>query len=308
MNGSARFTFPVLLIIILTGCTTPIQFLPIPTATLRSPTATQGPTQPPFENTLVYDTPEMYKVIVETVQYPTINGTTETLPMDVFYPSDRQPTELLPAVIMVNGFPNNVKYNSRTYGVCQSWGRVIASYGLIAVGYDTRNANDLEAVIKFIQKEGADLGIDGSKLGFFAISSNGGLASSFAFQEDREYLKFAVFYYAWILTPDNFNRDYENAVCMSIRCLGAELPDAKRLRNDLPVLAVRCGQDDPDTNAGIDNFARLATEAGVPLTLIKFDEGNQFFDWSSTSTGEVKDKAIGVIQQTLEFMKTHASE
>jgi dienelactone hydrolase len=250
----------------------------------------------------------MYKVVVETLQYPTINGTTETLPMDVFYPSGQRPTELSPAVILVNGFPNNMEYNSRTYGAFPSWGRLIASYGLMAVAYDTRNANDLEAVIKYIREEGADFGINGGKLGLWSNSSNGGLASSFAFQEGREYLKFAVFYYAWILTPDNFNRDYENAVCMLFRCLGTELPDVKRLRNDLPVLAVRCGKDEPDNNALIDNFARLATEAGVPLTLINFDEGSHLFDWSSTSTGDVKDKAIGVIQQTLEFMKMHASE
>ena len=42
------------------------------------------------------------------------------------------------------------------------------------------------------------------------MSSHGGLATSFAFQEDRKYIKFAVFYYAWIMTPDNFMRHQEN--------------------------------------------------------------------------------------------------
>jgi len=300
MNGLARFTITVLLVIILTGCTNPTQILPTKTATL-----------PPFNNVLVYDIPEMYKVIVETVQYPTLNGTTETLPMDVFYPSDRRPTELLPAVILVNGFPYNSELNSRTSVSFPSWGHLIASYGLIAVAYDTRNASDLEAVIKYIQQEGADLGIDGSKLGFWSMSSHGGLASSFAFQEDREYLKFAVFYYAFIITPDNFMRDVETAGCAQDGCLGAELPDVKRLRNDLPVLVVRCGGDSPDALAVTDHFTQLATEAGVPLTLLNFDEGGHAFDWTTTFYGifgNLKDKAIGIIKQTLEFMKAHVSD
>jgi dienelactone hydrolase len=313
MNAVARFTIAVLLVAMLTGCATPSQILPSPTATLQptlpSPTATQLPPEPPFTNILVYDPPEMYKVIVETVQYPTLGDPSKTLPMDVFYPPDRRPAELLPAVVLVNGFPYSLEYGSRTFGSLPSWGRLIASYGLIAVAYETHNASDLEAVIGYIQQKGPDLGIDGSRLGFWSMSSHGGLASSFAFQENREYLKFAVFYYAWIMTPDNFMREEENTACVQYGCLGAELPDVKRLRNDLPVLVVRCGEDSAVGIAEADHFAQLATEAGVPLTLINFDEGSHTFDWRDTSVfGDVKDRAIEIIQQTLEFMKTHASD
>ncbi len=311
MNAVARFTMTVLLVVMLTGCATPSQIPPSPTATLQptlpSPTATQLPPEPPFTNILVYDPPEMYKVIVETVQYPTLSDPSKTLPMDVFYPPDRRPAELLPAVVLVNGFPNSLEYGSRTFGSFPSWGRLIASYGLIAAAYETHNASDLEAVIGYIQQKGPELGIDGSRLGLWSMSSHGGLASSFAFQENRKYLKFAVFYYAWIMTPDNFMREEENTAC-EYSCLGAELPDVKRLRSDLPVLVVRCGRDSAVAIAEADHFAQLATEAGIPLTLINFEEGSHAFDWRDTSFGSAKDKAIEIIRQTLEFMKTHASD
>jgi dienelactone hydrolase len=305
MNGLARFTFPVLVIVMLTGCATPTQILPARTA--KPPSPTQPPADATFTNKLIYDTPGMYTVIVETVQYPTINGKTETLSMDIFYPPDRQPGELLPAVILVNGFAFSRDIGKRTFKWYPSWGRLIASSGLIAVAYDTQNAGDLEAVIGYIQQKGTDLGIDGSRVGFFSTSSHGGLASSFAFQEDREYLKFAVFYYAYILTPDNFYREAFNRGCASSGCLGDELPDVKQLRNDLPVLVVRCGKDAYDSREVIDHFNQLATEAGVPLTLIKFDEAGHGFDLSILMSEDYTNKAIKIIQQTLEFMKTQAS-
>lgn len=312
MNRFARFNPGVLLVVVLTACATSAQLSQTPAppaATVASipPANTPTPVPPtkvPFKNILVYDPPEMYDVNVETVQYPTINGTSDTLPMDIFYPPDRKPGELLPAVVLVNGFPNNPFSNKRTFPPFQSWGRFIAASGLIAVAYDTRNENDLEAVINYIQQKGADLGIDSSKLGFWSTSSSGGLASNFAFQEGREYMKFAVFYYAWIMTPDNFERDFEDASCKQIGCLGAQLSDVKQLRTDLPLFVVRPGIDHPHNLAIVDHFAELAKEAGVPLTLIRFDQGKHQFDWSEiTPPGENRDKAIEIIKQTLKFMK-----
>jgi hypothetical protein len=250
----------------------------------------------------------MYDVSVETVQYPTLGGKTDTLSMDIFYPPDHKPGEILPAVIVVNGWPNKADWGSKSYATYQSWGRLIASSGLIAVAYDTRNENDLEAVINSIKKNGAKLGIDGNRLGFWSNSSSSGLASNFAFQEGREYLKFAVFYYPWIMTPDNFEREEEDATCRQMGCLGPQLPDVKQLRTDLPLFVVRPGKDNPHNLAIVDHFTELATEAGIPLTLIKLNEGYHGFDLKKFSFGPTRDKAIEIIKQTLEFMKEHADD
>jgi hypothetical protein len=313
MNGIARFAFIGLLVVTLTACAAPTQPSPNSIEATSTPippslvAAIPTSTKPYFANALVYDPPEMYDVNVETVQYPTPGGKTETLAMDIFYPTDRQPGKHLPAVIVVNSDINNPAWNKRTLSYYQSWGRLIASNGLIAVAYDTNNKDDLENIIKHIQQNDADLGIDSSRLGFFSSSTSGVLASNVAFQEGREYLKFAVFYYAWIMTPDNFERTEEDAFCKQFGCLGAELPDVKQLRTDLPLLVVRVGRDSTQNIAVIDHFAELATEAGVPLTLLRFDQGIHGFDlFNKTPPGENRDKAIEIIKQTLEFMKEHA--
>lgn len=307
MNRLAHITIIALLMVLLIACATPAQISSTPVSP-SSATKTIQNTAAIFTNILVYNSPKMYEVVVETVQYPTQVDPTKTLPMDIFYPSDQQSAELLPAVILVNGFPNSGKYKGSSLDSFQSWGHLIASYGLIAVAFDSQSASDLNAVVEFIRQKGADIGIDGNKIGLWAAASSAGLASSYAFQGDRNYLKFIVLYYPWIMTPDNFLREKENAACFKIGCLAAQLPDVEQLRNDLPVLIVRCGRDTPDHIAVIDHFTQLATKAGVPLTLVNFDEGHRSFDQGSVSEGEINTKATEIIRQTLEFMKDHAND
>jgi dienelactone hydrolase len=302
MNRFAHITIIALLIVILTACATPAQIL----STLSPSTESSKPIQSSaanFKNILVYDSPMMYKVVVETVQYPSLSDQSKTLLMDIFYPSDREPSELLPVVILVNGFPNSGKFKGSSLDSFQSWGHLIASYGLIAVAFDSQSASDLDAVVEYIRQKGADIGIDGNKIGLWAAASSAGLASSYAFQADRNFLKFVVLYYPWIMTPDNYLREELNAACFKIGCLGAQLPDVEQLRSDLPVLVVKCGRDTPDNIAVIDHFTQLATEAGVPLTLVDFDEGHHSFDQRTVSEGEISNEATEIIQQTLEFMK-----
>ena len=305
MKRFAQITIILLLAIILTACATPAQIISTisPPAVESKPIQTNAAT---FTNILVYDSPKMNKVVVETVQFPSLSDQSKTLPMDIFHPPDQQTNELLPAVILVNGFPNSGKYKGSTLDSFQSWGHLIASYGLIAVAFDSQSASDLDAVVEYIRQKGVDIGIDGNKIGLWAAASSAGLASSFAFQEGREDLKFIVLYYPWIMTPDNYLREEQNAACFKIGCLGAQLPDVEQLRNDLPVLIVRCGRDTPDNIAVIDHFTQLATEAGVPLTLVDFDEGHHSFDQRTVSEGEINSKATEIVQQTLEFMKEHA--
>lgn len=93
MNGQARFPCAMLLVVMLTACATPAQILPtiFPNTELSKPIVSNAAN---FKNVLVYDSPQMYKVVVETVQYPTVSGSSMSLLMDVFYPAERQPSEL----------------------------------------------------------------------------------------------------------------------------------------------------------------------------------------------------------------------
>jgi dienelactone hydrolase len=276
---------------------------------MPSPTATLAPTQPPFENILVYDQPEMYQVTVKTVQYQTLSQPPKMLAMDVYYPPDWQPGLRRPAVLFANDFPLSSELGKcgRTCYSYPSWGRLVAANGLIAVTYDSEQFTDVEAAAEHIRSNGADLGIDEDRLGVMGVSADASLAESFAYQANRDYVKFVVIYYGYLLTPDNLMRDEFNKAGLQGGFYAAELPDVKQLRTDLPILVVRCGRDHSLDLKSTDHFVQLAEEAGVPLTLIRFDEGSHVFDVIDVSFGQVKVKAIEVIKQTLEFMKTHAS-
>jgi dienelactone hydrolase len=253
-------------------------------------------------------------VQIESTSYDTISEPIKTLTIDVYYPPDRKPGKLLPAVIMANAVPFNAPTNPpNTYrrndpnGTFPYWGRIIAANGLIAVAYDTLYPSDIEAIARHLQKNGAALGIDGARIGVFGNSSHAILASSFAYQENTDYLKFAVFYYGYILTPENLLRQEYDAFCAEFGCYGAELPDIQQLRSDLPVLIVRSGKDwSPLDMEPIDRFEQLAQEQNVPLTLIRFEEGAHAFEWAEYSFGAVKTKGIEIIQQTVDFMKANA--
>lgn len=281
------------------------------TPTLPPPTATLEPTQRTFVNPLIYDTPEMYQVNIETVQFPTLSDPSVTLPMNIYYPPDRQADKLLPAVILPNDFQKNGKLSLQLGGLLwigwEAWGRIIAANGLIAVAYDTLYPNDLEAVVTYIQQNSIELGIDGNRLSLFAMSSNTTLAGSFAYQKNREYLKFVVFYYGnpEMLDSPGLQDCYTGGIEYGWYC--SELPEVTQLSTDLPILVVRCGLDSKENLADIDYFIQQAEEQGVPLTLIRNDIGDHGFDWLDKSTDVTsREKGISIIKQTIQFMKENA--
>ena len=260
---------------------------------------------------LVYDQPEMYQVTVKTVQYQTLSQPPKMLSMDIYYPPGWQPGSRLPAVLFANDFPLRSKFGKcgRTCYTYPSWGRLVAANGLIAVTYDSEQFTDLEAVAEHVRSNGADLGIDGDRLGVMGVSSDAALALSFSYQANRDYVKFVVIYYGYLLTPDNVMRDEFNKAGLEADFYAAELPDVRQLRTDLPTLIVRCGRDHSLDLISTDHFVQLAQQAGVPLTLIRFDDGRHSFDEKVISVvGQIKVEAIAVIQQTLEFMKAHVAD
>ena len=247
----------------------------------------------------------MLRVTIKAEEFYTFSDPAEILHMDIFYPPNRPAGTLLPVVIFPNPFPLTADpeiapLGRRSYESFQAYGRMFAANGLAAVAYDTLHVNDLEAVVKHLQDNSARLGIDSSRLGFFSISSWAALASSFAYQENRSYLKFVVFYYGFILTPENAGRKNADDLAVQYRFYGPELPDVTRIRTDLPVLVVRCGKND---NESTDQFIQDAEAQGAPLTVIRFDEGVHGFDWIGEGSGE---RGIEIIKQTIDFVKTHA--
>ena len=288
-----------------------------PTETPLPPTNTPTPTPAGFVNQLIYDIPEMYSVTVQTAEFPEgsafqLPGTKlDNLPMYIFYPPGWQGGELLPAVILPNTWDLDREGDWPVSGIglissYESYGRVFAANGLIAIAYETKNPNDLDALVKYIQESGSEYGIDAANLGLFAGSSNAVLMGSYVYQEEREFIKYAVFFYGNPVLADSPLFSMAVDVCQFIGCYFKELPEVTQLRLDLPIFVVRTGQDSPENLRDSDYFIQQAEQQGVPMTLVRFDEGSHGFDGKGVSFGDVKTKGIEIIQQAIDFMKAHA--
>jgi dienelactone hydrolase len=283
--------------------------------TLVPPTDTPAPTDTPLPaptaeshsdlpvDTLALSLPGMDQVVVTHLEYPSAGGS--PLPVDVFYPPDFAEGDPLPVVVFVMGYADWAPYLSaplKEETQYVSWGRLVATSGLIAITYQTEQHDDLEAVVAWIQENGPLYHMDPRRIGLWSCAANSPTAMSFAMQEGRDLLKFAVFYYGQLLTPDNEYRDGINEMCERAGCYAAELKDVTQLRTGLPLLIVRGGREPMlrYVNDSIDHFLDIALANNVDVTLIEFEEGRHAFEEEMRSDP----RAAEIIKQTLEFMKT----
>ena len=70
-----------------------------------------------------------------------------------------------------------------------------------------------------------------------------------------------------------------------------------------PFLLVRAGQDYPDLNQSIDQFAAAAGAAGVPVDLVDLPDAHHAFD-----TVDDTDASRAAIRRVLGFLGEHLSE
>jgi hypothetical protein len=118
-------------------------------------------------------------------------------------------------------------------------------------------------------------------------------------QEEEDYLKFGVFYYGFMLTPDNTFRQEFNETCEQRGCYGVEVADVEALRTDFPLLVAKAGRDRiPQVNDSIDHFMSVAEAEGVPVTYLENPKGHHGFDTEDRNLEE----SGQIIAQTLDFM------
>jgi acetyl esterase/lipase len=282
---------------------------PIPPTNTPAPTDTPQPTARRTSlsdlptDTLALSLPGMKQIVVSHVDYPSADGS--PLPLDIYTPPDSAGRDPLPVVVFVMGTADWAPYLSyplKEESQYISWGRLVAASGLIAITYQTERHDDLEAVMAWIQENGHLYGMDPHRIGLWSCADNSPTAVSFAMQEARDYLKFAVFYYGQMLTPDNEFRDGINEMCARSGCYAAELKDVTQLRTDLPLLIVRGGREPMlrYVNDSIDHFLDFALAGDVDVTLIEFEEGRHRFEEEMRTNP----RSAEIIEQTLEFMKT----
>ena len=124
---------------------------------------------------VVYQLPHMEQVpVYKDIIYKTINGA--DLMLDIYYPPDRQPDSIRPAIVFVSG-GSRQEYVHQMRDVQQyvSWCQLIAAAGFIAVMFEHRPdegfsklseaGSDIHDLFTFICTQGKTLGINPDALG-----------------------------------------------------------------------------------------------------------------------------------------------
>lgn len=256
---------------------------------------------------VVYRVPGMDKVTVKkNLKYTNAND--PNLLMDVYSPPGLAKSERRPAVVFIHGSVGS-SFKPKDWGVYQSWGRLIAASGLIAVtfthrlGYPkpllTEASSDVTAAINYIRANSDSLNIDKDGL-CLAAYSGGGPMLSLAMRDKPEYVRCLVAFYAFLdiqqSEPHRTNEPSEMVKRFSPITYLAN--DAGKLP---PMFIARAGLDEvPTMNESIDRFVREALSKNAPIIVVNHPQGVHGFD---NQTDDARSREI--IRSAIDFMKLH---
>jgi len=248
---------------------------------------------------VVYIRPGMDRVRVESGRYRARDGV--ELPFDAYSPPDGAKAARRGVVVLVHGGPVPPEARPHEWGVFQSYGRLVAASGMVAVAFThrlheaedyARAAADVAALVEHIRGRADSLGIDPDRLAVWAFSGGGPLAS-FAFRERPTWLRCAVLYYSIL--------DFQGGPSVYSKVPG-DLSPIEAVRGATgrlpPVLIARADKDEEWILGSIDRFVAAANAKGMSLDLLTLPEGHHGFDIADDTP-----RSREVIQATLDFLE-----
>jgi hypothetical protein len=195
----------------------------------------------------------------------------EDLKLDVYHP--RRSSSALPPVVMIAagyrdvGVPMTLGCNYREMEIVISLAQLLAVSGMAAVAYSTSApADDAGRVADFMTRNGAELRIDAARVGVWAASGNVPAALGFL-MEKRPVVRAAVLSNGYTFDTADISAVAEASATYRFvnATAGRSVSD---LPADLPMMIVRCGQDDPGLNAALDRFVGDAVAANLPIAFV----------------------------------------
>jgi acetyl esterase/lipase len=257
---------------------------------------------------VVYRLPGMNQVrVIADLKYSALDS--PYLLMDVYVPPDLGAQERRPVVMFIHGGagPEN---RAKDWGIFQSWGRLLAASGFIAVMFTHRfspppqsllaeAASDVRAAIDYVRANSESLCADGDRIGVCAWSSGGALLSALL-SERPAFVRCLVAFFA-MLDLQQYAAPGDIAALRYLAAFSpiAHLPiDASAMS---PMLIVRAGKDEiPLLNDALDRFAARALTANAPITLVNHPTAEHGFD-----NQQDDERSREIIRDAIGFMNTH---
>ena len=189
-----------------------------------------------------------------------------TLRFDLFRPRG----EARPPVVVIFNLNGPA---GRTFPLSQSWARAFAGAGVAAACYEARTASadsDFDALLAHLAARGAELAIDGERVGVWAGSSNVSRALPLSADPARRQVRALVAMYGH--------------------------GPLTAFRRDLPVLFVRAGLDSRRVLAPLDSLIARGLAQNAPVSVVNLPHGTHPFEESIDD-----DAARGAIARVLAF-------
>jgi hypothetical protein len=209
------------------------------------------------------------------------------------------------AVVLVTGLPDPGARRVLGCAVNEmaaftSWASAIAASGMTAVTHTTTDepAEDLHAVLRYIDADAETLGIDRTRCGLWACSAHvpNALGLLLAMPDA---VRCAVLCYGYMLDLDGSQvvAEAQRTLRFANPARGhavAELPG-------IPLFIARAGRDAiAGVNPSIDAFIPHAVSCNLPLTLVNHHTGPHAFDLDDDSPA-----THAVVHQMLAFLRAH---
>ena len=257
---------------------------------------------------VVYRLPGMDKVrVVANLKYTEVDN--PHLLMDAYIPPDLEPQERRPVVVLIHGGagPEN---KPKDWGIFQSWGRLIAAAGMVAVAFTHRfspppqsllaeAATDLDSAIIYLRSNAETMHANADRIGVCAWSSGGALLRPLLTKKPQS-VRCVLAFYAMLdlqqyapagdATALKFLKDF-SAI--------AALPEDSTTM--MPMWIARAGRDEfPMLNEAVDRFTARALAVNAPITVINHPSGAHGFDNQNDD-----ERSREIIRSAIEFMRTH---
>ena len=224
------------------------------------------------------------------------------LTLDLYTPASARGGERRPAVIFVSGYPDDgfekmIGCKFKETDGYTSWGRLIAASGMVAITYSNREpARDLAALLEYVRRDAASLGIDERRIALWAGSGSVPTALGLLMSEAAAPVRCAVLAYGVML--DVGSADEVERFGFAYPCAGKSVAD---LPAEVPLFVLRAGRDTtPGLNASIDRFVSAAVARNLPLTFANHATGPHAFDLLDDS-----DAARELVTQMIAFLRFH---
>jgi dienelactone hydrolase len=203
-----------------------------------------------------------------------------------------------PAVVFVSGYPDSAfekHFGCKVMEMASydSWARLVAASGLIAVTYANREpVADFAAVLRHLHEHAAELGVDRERIAVWACSGNVPAALSALLAGAEVPIASAALCYGYMFDAAAAAAQ----IGFANPCAGRSVDE---VRTGVPLLVVRAGGDQtPGLNATVDRFVADALSRDLPLTVINYPGAPHAFDLMDDREG-----SLDVIRGILGFLR-----